>query len=261
MRRYLRIYRTFFASSLIREMEFRANFFAKVVQSVGFIAFFLLIVLVIYGNTDSVAGWGRGEAFLLTATVFLIEGLFTMFFRSLHEIPGQVRLGTLDFVITKPVDTQFWISTRRFNLEQIGVLLSGTAMMAMGIAQSRITPGVLEWLAYVTLLIAALAMYYAFTLAMMTTGVWLVRVDNLWVLTENVATIARYPLDIYALGVQRLFLFVFPLAFLGTVPVRQLTRGFDPAMVGLGLLWAVVGLALARGFWRYALGHYTSASS
>ena len=45
MGRYWKIYRTFFTSSLARELEFRANFFAKVLQNGVWIFFFLMILI------------------------------------------------------------------------------------------------------------------------------------------------------------------------------------------------------------------------
>lgn len=261
MRRYWRVYRTFFASSLVRELEFRANFFAKVLQNLVWIGFFLMILLVIYRNTDSVAGWSRSDAFILAATCFLMNALSSGFFFSLVEIPEQVRMGTLDFVITRPIDSQFWVSTRRFNFNEIGVLAAGVSMVAYGVIQGGLTPSAVQWMAYLALIPASLAIFYSFNLALMTLGIWLVRVDNLWVLGESIMQIARYPMDIYQGTLQRAFVFFVPLAFLATVPAKQLVLGFDGPMLMLGLAWAAVFLVLSRAFWRFALRHYASASS
>lgn len=261
MRRYLRVYRTFFLSSFVREMEFRANFYAKVAQNVVWMGFFVLIILVVYGNTKSVAGWNKGDAMILGATCFLMNAVTTALFFSLMEIPQHVRLGTLDFIITKPIDTQFWVSTRRFNFDQIGTLLSGFALVTVGTHMSGLHPSAGQWIAYFALVAASLILFYSFLLALMTTGIWLVRVDNLWVLGESVMQIARYPLDIYQSGMQRVFTYVVPLAFVATVPSRQLVVALDPLMVWLGVTWAVGFFLAARWFWRFALTHYSSASS
>lgn len=261
MGRYWRVYRTFFVSSLVRELGFRANFIAKVFQNAMWIGFFVLILLVIYSNTDSVAGWSRSESFVLVATVFLMSAFSQAFFFSLNDIPQQVRQGTLDFVVTKPIDSQFWISSRRFNFDQVGTLLCGVVLVAFGTIGAQAHPDVWQWLAYILLVLASVAIYYAFNLAMMTTGIWLVRVDNLWVLSESVIHISRFPIDIYGPALQRMFIYAVPLAFLSTIPSRQLVHAFDGKMLALGLLWAAVGLLLTRLFWRFALRHYTSASS
>jgi ABC-2 type transport system permease protein len=261
VRRYWRVYRTFFLTSFVRETEFRANFFAKVGQNVIWMCFFVLIILVIYGNTDKVAGWGKGDALILGATCFLMNSVTMALFFSLTEIPQHVRQGTLDFIITKPIDTQFWISSRRFNFDQIGTLLCGFVFVFVGTYLAKLHPTVGQWGAYLLLLVASMVIFYSFLLALMTTGIWLVRVDNLWVLGESVMQIARYPLDIYQSGLQRLFTYMVPLAFIATIPARQLVVGLDPTMVALGVGWAGFALAASRWFWRFALTHYTSASS
>jgi len=118
MLRYWRVYKTFFTSSFARELEFKANFIAKLGQNIMWIFFFVMILLVVYGNTKSVAGWDRGDAFVLGATIFLMNAVFNAIFFSLQDIPSQIRLGTMDFVVTKPMDTQFWVSSRRFNFDR-----------------------------------------------------------------------------------------------------------------------------------------------
>lgn len=261
MARYWRIYRTFFVSSFARELEFRANFFAKILQNVMWIFFFLMILFVVYRNTDQVAGWTKGQSFVLAATVFLMDAITRALFFSLNEIPEQVRKGTLDFVITKPIDTQFWISTRKFNFDQIGTLFAGLVMVAVGVVSAEVRPDAAQWTAYVLLVIASIVIFYSFSLALMTTGIWLVRVDNLWVLGDSVQQISRYPIDIYSGVAQRIFTYFLPLAFISTVPARQLVNGFDAQMLGLGLGWALLFFLGARWFWRFALRHYTSASS
>jgi len=261
MRRYWQIYRTFFTSSFARELEFRANFIAKIFQNAIWICFFVLILLVVYRNTDSVAGWSRGESFILAATIFVMTSIGTAIFMSIMEIPQHVRQGTLDFIVTKPIDSQFWISTRRFNFDKVGTMMAGIAMLIIGIVQAKAHPGPADWAAYVVLGTSALAIYYSVSLMLMTTGVWLVRVDNLWVLTETMTDVARFPVDIYGMHIRSLLTFVLPMAFIATIPASQLVHGADWAMVGLGALWAAVFSVLARVFWKFAMRHYTSASS
>jgi ABC-2 type transport system permease protein len=261
MSRYWRIYRMFFTSSFARELEFRANFFAKIAQNCVWVFFFIMILLVIYRNTNSVAGWSKGDAFVLAATCFLMNALVSAFFLSLQEIPQQVRQGTLDFVITKPVDTQFWISTRKFNFDQVGTLIAGLFMVWYGVSTGGLHPAGLQWLAYWLLLGSSLVIFYSFYLLLMTLGIWLVRVDNLWVLGESVLQVARYPLDIYAIPVQRFFTFVLPLAFVATIPAKQLVRGFDLNLLLLGCFWGLISFIVTLWFWNFALRHYASASS
>lgn len=261
MRRYWLTYRTFFRSSFVRELEFRANFIAKVLQSAVWILFFVLIVLVLYRNTNEIAGWRRGDSFILAATCFLLSALSWCFFSALNEIPNMVRLGSLDFVVTKPIDSQFWVSTRRFYFEQIGTFVSGVLMIAVGLRESGLHPSAFQWISYLFLTFCSIGVFYSFMLFLMTLGIWLVRVDNLWVLGDSVTQIARFPIDIYPRAAQLALTYVLPLALLSTVPARQLVKGASPTDLALGAIWLVVAFASSRALWRYGMRHYTSASS
>lgn len=261
MGRTWRIYRAFFQSSLARELEFRANFFAKIAQSAVWVTFFILILLVIFSRTKEVAGWSRGDAFVLAATCFMMNALSSAFFMALMEVPQMVRQGTLDFVLTKPVDSQFWVSMRRFNFDQVGMFLVGVGMVVLGISQAGLHPTMLQWIGYLSLILSSLAIFYAFNMCMMTLGIWWVRVDNLWVLGESVMQVARFPIDIFGPQIARLLTYVVPLAFLATIPARQLVHGFDGGAVLLGTGWATLALIVCTLFWRFALRSYASASS
>jgi ABC-2 type transport system permease protein len=261
LKRYLRIYRSFVSSSLARELEFRANFLAKVAQNAMWIGFAVLIVLVVFGNTNSVAGWNRADSFVLLGTVSVMNAAAQALFFSLTEIPEQVRRGTLDYVVTRPIDTQFWVSMRRFNFDQIGSFFAGIAMLIVGLAGSHHGATAFTWVAFWVSVIAATSIFYSFNLALMTTGIWLVRVDNLWVLSESVSSIARYPVDIYGSNLKKMFTYFVPLALLATVPATQLVREVSLPYLATAIAWAVFATILARLFWQYALRHYGSASS
>jgi ABC-2 type transport system permease protein len=258
MARYWRVYRAFVRSALIRELEFKANFFAKIGQNVVWIGFFVLLISVFFGKSNQLAGWNRGEALVLGATVFIMNSLTTALFPALNEISEMVRTGTLDFVITRPIDSQFWVSMRKFNFDQIGTLLAGLAMLAIGIGR---WPTLVSLSAYVLSVGISLALFYALSLVLMTTSVWFIRLDNLFVLTESVSNVARFPLGIYPTGLQRFLTYGIPFAFLGTIPTGQLMRHVDPVLLGWGVGWAVVALVASRYFWQFALARYGSASS
>lgn len=261
MRRLWRVYRVFFTSSLAREMEFRANFFAKILQNAVWAGFFVLVLLAIYHNTPEVAGWNRGMAFLLTATVFLVSGLTGALTMGLMEIPSQVRMGTLDFVLARPIDQQFWVSLRRFNFDQFGTLGAGLLLVAVGLPQSGLSPSPGAWLAYALMVLGGAVLFYCLNLVLMTLGIWWVRVDNLWVLGETAMSVSRFPLEIFPRAAIWTFTFLVPVALFAALPTQQLVRGVQPQDLVVSILWTAVALVGSRAFWKYALRHYSSASS
>ncbi|MER3414121.1 MAG: hypothetical protein C4341_07800 [Armatimonadota bacterium] len=243
-------------------MEFRANFVAKIAQNLIWVVTFTLLLEVIFRNTATVRGWTKAETYLLAATCFIVEGLVGAFLSaSTVEIPQKVRQGALDFDIVKPIDSQFLACARKFNFDQLGTLVAGViiALIASRAAGIKLTLAGVG--GYVLLVLSACVIYGSFLLMLMTTAIWFVRVDNLWVLGDFAVALARYPIDIFGAAAKTLLTFVIPLAFLASVPVRTLSGVAGVAWLALSLGWAVAFFMGARWFWRFALRHYTSASS
>jgi ABC-2 type transport system permease protein len=259
--RYWRIYSVFFKSSIQKELEFRANFIAKVAMSCTWVLMTLVLISVIFSRTETIAGWNREQVFVLTSTVFFMEAIVRGFFMSLMDIPSMARLGTLDFVLTKPIDSQFWVSVRRFNLEQVGMIIVGAILLMVNISHTSAHVNLAGVLGYLILILCALVIFYSFAVSLMTLGIFFMRIDNMWVLCDMTLEIARYPIDIFAIGVRQALIYIIPLGFLSTIPTKQLLNGFDPGLVALGIVWAIVFFLASRAFWKFAARKYASASS
>ncbi|HLO97106.1 MAG TPA: ABC-2 family transporter protein [Fimbriimonas sp.] len=261
MRHYWNIYKTFFKSSLLREMQFRANFFAKILQNCTWIVFSLVAISVIFGRVDSIAGWARGEIQILVGTLFLVSALVNLFTFAVMEIPQHVRQGTLDFIITKPVDTQFWVSVRKFNFAQLGSFTAGiiTLIVSAVVAKMTITP--LQIVLYIVSVLCGWTALYSFQMLLMTTGIYFVRVDNMWVLGETIVRLGEHPMEIFPLLFRQFLTYGIPVAFFAYVPAIQLTRGADFGLLLGSLVAASAMFLLSRLWWKFSLRHYSSASS
>jgi ABC-2 type transport system permease protein len=96
---------------------------------------------------------------------------------------------------------------------------------------------------------------------MMTLGIWLVRVENLWVLSDVFVQVARFPTDIFDQILRRLFTYILPIAFLATIPTKTLLGKLEPGFIIFATFWALGFFLFSRFFWRFALKSYASASS
>ncbi|HEU4753662.1 MAG TPA: ABC-2 family transporter protein [Armatimonadota bacterium] len=262
MRRYLRLYGVFLDTCFAREAEFRANFWANLITNSGWLLFSVALIKVVYLNTPSIAGWSEAEAMVLTGTHGLVQGLFSIVaFQNLSRLPEQVRLGTLDYVVTKPVSPLFMVSTRYVKLDSLGNALGAAAVILYGVSMAGRVPAPPDLAAYTYLTVCALAIYYGVYLLLMTLSFWFVRVDNLAVLSDVIFHIGRYPVDIFHRWVWSLFVYIVPLAFVACFPARALFGRLGPGFLALGAVFAVLLGAAAVGFWRLGLRSYSSASS
>src|SRR5262249_20248436 len=72
---YLRVMRTFFRNSLVREMAFRGNFVIEVVTNAFWFAAQLVFFSLIFGSVQQVRGWEREEYFAFMATGMIVSTL------------------------------------------------------------------------------------------------------------------------------------------------------------------------------------------
>lgn len=262
LRFYWNLYKAFLRTSLVREMEFRANFWAKMLYNALWLGFFLATLKIIYMHTDSIAGWSESEALVLAATLYFIDALIaTLFYFGLSELPTMVRQGTLDFVLFKPVDSQFWLSLRRINLDQLGSLVVAVLLGGYALLRLDYLPSPTNIALYLGMVFTGVLIFYSFHFMMMTLSIWLVRVENLWVLSEVFAQIGRFPTDVFDRVLRRVFTYVLPIAFLATIPAKALLGKASAGFLWFAVAWALVFFIAGRMFWKFALRSYTSASS
>src|SRR5918998_2586758 len=127
--RYLRLLRVFFRTSVQTDMEYRAYFFTRIVASLLGLLATVGALGIAYHYTPVLKGWTFPQALVLLAVYYLMDGLIEMFIApNMRQVMAQVREGTLDFVLLKPVPAQFLASFRTVNVWRIVNVLVGAGL-------------------------------------------------------------------------------------------------------------------------------------
>lgn len=264
MRRYFEIYSIMLRNSLIRELSFKANFIlwllVEVLWFVGQIVFFSII----FGNVDRIGDWTKWEVVLLIGTHQIIAQLFqAFFFVNVANIPELVRTGRLDSLLVLPVDSQFAVSTKQFGLDSVINALLGGGVVCVSLSKLGIVPGPMSILLYLIALGFGVAVHYSIMLSLAAVSFWIVRAQGLVYGYFNFLNIARYPDAIFPKLFQIIFGWIIPVVIVSNIPARLLIKSLgQPAWLMFHLVVAsTVVFCLSRGFWRFALARYSSASS
>ncbi len=264
MRRYIDIYSIMLRNSLIREMSFKANFLLWLIVEVLWFCGQIVFFSIIFGQVDRIGDWTKWEVVLLVGTHQIIAQLFqAFFFVNVANIPELVRTGKLDSLLVLPIDSQFAVSTKQFGLDSVINAALGGLVVCFSLARLGIVPGPMSILLYLTALGFGVAVHYSIMLSLAAVSFWIVRAQGLVYGYFNFLNIARYPDVIY----PRLFRFVFgwiiPVVIVANIPARLLIKSLgQPGRLMLQLVIAsTIVFWLSRVFWRFALRHYSSASS
>lgn len=256
------LFATFVRANFQRDVAYRADFFAQFAVSLLQLGMELVTAYVIFYRAQSLAGWTYYQVLALLGVYHMISGFIAAFVApNMRLLMEDVRQGTFDFVLLKPVSSQFLASIRQLTLWRLADILLGAALAlyAMGKLGGGIGPA--QAGQFVVMLLAGAAIVYAFWLMLATLCFWVVRVDNIEMIFWNLFEAGRYPLDVYPAWIQRALTVVIPLAFITTIPARALIGTLTPHWLLTALLVAAVMLVVSSLFWRVALRRYSSASS
>jgi viologen exporter family transport system permease protein len=262
MRRYLRLLALQLRTSVLLSMQYRVDFILDVAIEVVWAMTALVPLFVVFRTRESVAGWTFPEALLVTGWFTLLQGLLEGAINpSLVSVVEHVRQGTLDFVLIKPADAQFLVSTTRFQPSRTingitAIVIFVYAFRTMGrvpsvggIATSFLLLGVSSTLLYSLWILTVSAIFYV------------VRVDNLTYLFTAVFDAARWPSSVFRGALRFVFTAIIPLALMTTYPAQAMLGRLETPNLLAAIGGAILFAALSRAVWLRAIGRYTSASS
>ncbi len=260
--KYIRVFREFFRACLVEEFEYRANFVANVLTALFGLALSLLTVQLFFYRADDIGGWGYYEVLALLGIFNAMQGLIQFFLQpNMTRLVSHIRMGTLDFILIKPVDSQFFISFRHLVFWRLADVAIGLGLVGFSLWRMGVVPEVMDILMFVIVFTAGLVIVYSLWMGMMIFSFWAVKVDNLSYLFSSFFETARFPVSVYKGFFRFALMYIFPIALITTYPAASIVGrlGWREALLSVGL--ALLFLWLSRRLWRYALRNYTSASS
>ena len=260
--RYGRTLRRFWGTALASRLEYRVDMAVELLVMGGNLAGSLLVLSLLFRQGHGLGGWTWTQALVVLGVYTLLDGLATSLLRpNLSAIVSYVREGTLDFVLLKPIDSQFWVSTRTLAPAGLPEIATGLGLSCWAAARAGAQPSPVTLVLAPVLLLASTLIFYSIWFVLATTTIWFVKTANAAEVLRSALTAGRYPVSAYPPLLRSLLTTLIPVAFMTTVPAEALLGRVSGASVGFALLAAGLSLAISRAFWLHALRSYTSASS
>lgn len=260
--RALRLFRIFARISILNEVQYRANFFIQLVQSALSLGTGLIVLSIVFNYTDALNGWNSAELLAVFGVFYLMGGIMgTIIVPNMWQFMSDVREGTLDYLLTKPEDSQLLISVRQFAVWRIVDVILG--IIVLGVAITRLGMAASWWnaLAFLATLLMGVVMIYSIILLASTLAFWFVRVWELMEMFQSLFQAGRWPVGIYPEWLRIGLTYLIPVAFAVTVPAEALTGRLTPQLLAGTFVFMLVLAIGSRKVWFFGLKHYTGASA
>jgi ABC-2 type transport system permease protein len=262
VRRYLRLLGIQLRASTAVALQYRVEFLGQGLLAVLWTFWAVVPLLVLFGHRAAVAGWGFDEALVVMGWFTLMKGVLEGAVNpSLASVVEHVRKGTLDFVLLKPADAQFLVSTAKFEPWRVVDVLGGLVLFGVAFHRMGRVPAPGHVLAALVLLACAALTLYSLWILVVSAAFFVVKVDNLSFLFSSIFDAARWPVTVFRGAWRVLFTFIIPLALMTTYPALALLGRLNLGAVALACGLAAAFAWAARQVWLRSIGHYTSASS
>ena len=260
MKRHFKLIRMFWSTTIAAALEYRLNFLFATISSLGGLAGSLFGLSLFYRNSYQFAGWNWEQSLLLVGIFTFLEGIATTFLAgSLGKIYKHIEQGTLDFILLKPISSQFWLSTHSLSIWGIPNILFGLSVILY--AGSKLGLGPINYLAGVLPIVSAIMILYSIWFMMSATSIWFTKIYNLTEVLKGLLEAGRFPIAAYPSAYQFFFTFIIPIGFITTVPAEAILNRISSGTSIISLLIASLLFIISNRFWRFALKFYTSASS
>jgi ABC-2 type transport system permease protein len=257
-----RLMSVFFRIGAMNEMAYRANFWIQTFESLMGLGTALAVVSVVFSQTETLAGWQQPELIALVGVYFLVYGGINLVIApSLQAFMEDVRMGTLDFTLTKPEDAQLLVSISQFRIWKILDVLLGGGVLVGALVHLSGEVGLMNSAAFGLALLCGGAIVYSFWLMLATCSFWFIKIENILMIFWSMYTAGRWPVGIYPPWLRWTLTLVVPVAFAVTVPAEAISgRLAEGTMLG-AITLAIALLTFSRWFWNRGLKQYSGASA
>jgi ABC-2 type transport system permease protein len=255
------------------QVKAQAQYRASMALDIGTYLFVTLleftVIFLYFGQFPSIFGWRLGEVAMLAAVTSLSFGVAEMVGAGIDAFDDTVRKGEFDRVLLRPVNPFVQVLGSDFRLRRLGRMTQGAIGLTFALSWlPHFSWSLLKVLVLALGIASGAAIFLSVLLLGATVCFWTVQTTELTnIFTYGGREMLSWPFPIYSQTLQRIFLFIVPLAFGCYVPTcfalgRALPLGM-PAWVALvgPVSAALIFSMVAAAIWRMGVRHYQSTGS
>jgi len=261
LKKYLSLYKAMFKASFIADLEYRANFFTRIMTDIFWYIAQIVTFEVLYTHTKKIGDWNVKQMRVFLGLLFIIDAFYMIIIHeNLENMSEKVRKGDLDLLLAKPVNSQFMVTLQKANTAIIGNFILGSSWLIYslnGLGDFNYLR--LFWL--MLLIPCSLVVIYSMRFIFSASAVIFTRSENLQFLWWQVYRIGMRPDSMYFPWFKWIILTIIPVGVIVSIPARALLNPPDYLILLWPLCLVPILLYATHRFWNFALKFYSSASS
>jgi ABC-2 type transport system permease protein len=217
---------------------------------------------VIYLYTPILGGFELEQLRIFIAGYLFVDALnMSVFANNCWWLPIYINNGSLDYYLTKPVSSMFFLSLREFAANSFLNLIIATSILAYFLNNYPVDLDPIKIVLFILLLINGTLIYFFINFIFLISTLWTGSPRGFGDLFFALSHTMERPHRIYKGFVKNLFIYILPFALIASFPTTFLFSNYEWKFF-FGPLIGCTGLFIISVFlWKKGLKNYTSASS
>ncbi len=258
----MRLFLIFLRIGVMNEFQYRINLAVQLLQSLIAVGTGLVVLALIFQQTTTLSGWTQPELLVVMGVYTIVGGIVGFIIEpNMGQLMQDIRMGTFDYLLTKPADSQLLVSVRQFRLWALTDVVVGCIVGAWGLASMSATVRPVDAVGFVVFLGAGAVLIYCVWLLITTGAFWFVRMEMVQELFQGIYRAGQYPVSIYPTWLRTILTFVLPIGFAVTFPSEALTRRATVTWALVMIGFTVALFVATRLVWRIGTRRYSGASA
>jgi len=260
--RYLRLYLHFLRFSFSKAMEFRLDFFFRIFMDINYYAVSICFYKVLYLHSQTLAGWNEAQMMVFVASFLFVDALIMTFIsNNMWWFPFLINRGDLDYYLTRPVSSLFFLSLREFAANSFVNLIMSMGILVWSFSLYEVSFPWWKIVLHLSLLFLGCFLFYSLRMLLMIPVFWTQADNGLLMMFITLQRVMERPDGIFKGLVRKIFITIIPFSLIASFPTRILFQPWDSALVIRLLVTTFIFFFLLLYCWRFGLRNYSSASS
>ncbi len=223
--------------------------------------FAFLFFHVVYSYVDNIAGFEKGEIYILTGTAYLLDSLYRSFLGfGIFSLSHLVKGGRLEKYLIRPFDSKIIIAFRDPRFDTFYRLPSYFALFIYGFYLLKTLPSFFDIFLYLFSFLISLLIYLFLHYIMVLLSFWIIEVYNLYYIIYDFYEFAKYPEKIYKGIFRKIFITIIPVIILSNYPVKFLLKERNFFFLFYQILILFIFYLIFKFTWIKGLKRYEGAT-
>ena len=259
---YASMFFQYMGQYLKTRLEYRTDVIVEILSDLLFQAVNLIFIVVVFGHTDFIGGWSRGEIIFIYGFFLVPYALFSSFFNIWDFNDRYIVKGEMDRILTRPIHSLFQVVLERMELESLFGIVTGLIIMFYSGSHLDLQFHWFDPIIFIVMVVGGMLIYGGIFISLASIGFWSDARTDIMPMVYNIGNYGRYPVNIYNNIIRFVLTWILPFAFVGVYPAAYfLGRSEWFGYAFLTPLMGVIFFMIAVWLWNKGVKKYRGAGN